>query len=129
MRILLILILAITLTACGQTDLPTPVRPVVVSSQPIDRPQLSLPPVDRIQARNVEWIIITPENIDEVFNRMRERGQPLALFALTEAGYQNVSLNTADSLKLILQQQAVIDGYEQYYIVVDQAIEDHNNRR
>jgi hypothetical protein len=121
----LILASAIFVVGCS-TPTPDPVRPIVIDSQPITRPSLTLPLVDRYNARNVEWIIITPENAEEVFSDISQTGKPVVVFALTEEGYENISLNTSEALRVILQQQSVIDGYRAYYIRVDGSIAAHN---
>lgn len=113
------------LAAC---DTPEPTtKPIVIQSQPIQRPALTLPPVDPFRARDVEWVVITPENADEVFQRMQAQGQAPALFGVAERGYENISINTAESLRVILQQQAVIDGYREYYLRVDRNLAQHNS--
>ena len=38
------------------------VDPVVISTKPLDRPELILPPTDQLTMRDVEWVIITEEN-------------------------------------------------------------------
>ena len=115
----------ILLTACGEpTEL---VKPVVIQSQPISRPAINLPPVDRFNARPVEWIVVTPENIDQIFADMEARGVEPVIFGVNEQGYENIALNTQQSLSIILQQQAVIDGYREYYITADGRIREHNS--
>jgi hypothetical protein len=102
-------------------------KPIVIDSKPIERPALSLPPVDKYNALPVQWIVVTPENVEQIFSEMRSKGQAPALFALTENGYENISINTQQALRVIMQQQAIIDGYQQYYVRVDRNIQTHNN--
>lgn len=101
-------------------------RPVVVQAAPIERPPLDLPEIDPLNARDVQWIVVTPDNVDQVFQRMAASGQAPALFAVDERGYENIAINTQESLRVILQQQSVIEGYREYYLVVNQRIEAHN---
>lgn len=113
-------------TAC----IPSPeirATPVTIQSQPIQRPALNLPPVDPFRARDVEWVVVTPENADRIFNEMRARGQAPALFGVDERGYENISVNTQESLRVVLQQQAVIDGYRAYYLRVGKQIDEFNS--
>lgn len=126
MKWFLIIPLAI-IVGCGETQDNDPVRPIVISSEPIARPELNLPNVDQYTARNVNWIVITPENAVQIFSEMEARGQAPALFALDENGYENISVNTQEALRIILQQQAQIDGYREYYIIVNRRILTHNN--
>jgi len=103
--------------------------PVVIQNQPIERPSLTLPEVDTYQARDVDWIVVTPENAERVFQDLEEQGKSPALFSVTEQGYENISLNNRDALRVIMQQKAVIRGYRQYYIRVDKNISDHNSNQ
>ena len=49
------------LSACSSTP-----RLIEVSATPIEKPELTLPKVDRIDMRKVEWTIVTEENWEEV---------------------------------------------------------------
>ena len=122
----LILTGILLLAACGE-PIPEPVRPIVIQAEPIARPALNLPNVDRIDARPVEWIVVTPENADQVFAEMEARGEEPVLFGVNEQGYENIAINTQQTLSVILQQQAVIDGYREYYITADGRIREHNS--
>ena len=126
-KITVSLVFAAFITGCASTQT-RPVERVEIKTTPIERPELTLPSVDRFTARDVNWIIITPENAEEVFASLQAQGSPVALFGLTDTGYENISINTQESLRIILQQQAVINGYQEYYLQADQAIETHNNR-
>jgi PBP1b-binding outer membrane lipoprotein LpoB len=116
---------AIMLSACSQ-NLPDPVTPIVIQREPLDRPTLNLPAVDKISAQPVDWTIVTPENIDEIFAGQAAQGEALVLFTVTATGYENISINTQEALRVIVQQQAVIDGYQVYYIRADGTIADFN---
>lgn len=118
--------LVLVLAACASNDTPAPTRPIVIDSQPIERPNLTLPPVDRYNAQDVEWIIVTPENAEDVFARLDREGRAASLFAVTEQGYENLAINIREALRVIQQQQAVIDSYQEYYIRVDSQIAQHN---
>lgn len=99
---------------------------VKVVSQPLPRPQLNLPAVDEYRARPVEWMVLTEANSAEVFQQLKQDGKPATLFAVDETGYVNISLNSVESLKTIMQQQAVINGYRKYYIQADGVIYEYN---
>lgn len=117
----------VTLLSACSTPPPEVVAPVVIKREPLPRPALNLPAVDRIDAQQVEWVIVTPENFTEIFAAMTARGDAPALFALTEQGYENLAINTQETLRVIIQQQAVIDGYQVYYIRADTTIADFNS--
>lgn len=119
----------ILITACSQEPGQLQERPVVIDSEPIQRPDLNLPDVDRYNGREVEWIIVTKQNAEQKLQELQEQGKPVALFALTETGYENLSINLQNALKIIRQQQSVIDGYQEYYIVTNNRITQHNSEQ
>ena len=102
------------------------VKPIVISAKPVDKPELILPKADRIQARDVEWIVITPDNYEEVFNQLAKDGKQVVLFAITSDGYENLALNMSDIRAYIQQQQAIIIAYEGYYLKSNSAIDEAN---
>jgi len=92
-----------------------PPQEIVVSSKPLDKPELTLPSVDELQLRPVEWIIITEANLEQRLEELRTSGQPIAIFGITGEGYENLGLNFSDIRALVQQQQEIIVAYENYY--------------
>jgi hypothetical protein len=115
--------LVLTLVACNR------LKPQVieVSAKPIDKPELTLPPVDELRLREVNWIIINKDNLDAKLAELTAGGKPLAMFVLTGEGYENLGLNISDIRALVQQQQAIIIAYENYYKNADQAIQEFND--
>ena len=103
-------------------------RPITVSASPVDRPELVLPSPDRIQTRPVEWIIVTPDTAEAVFERIRATGRPVTFFALTENGYEALALNLNDLRTFIQQLQTIIVAYENYYAQSTAALDEANRR-
>jgi hypothetical protein len=118
------LILFVALSGCVSSQ----PRPITVSASPVDRPELVLPSPDRIQTRQVDWIIVTPDNAEAVFERIRATGKPVTFFALTENGYEALALNLNDLRTFIQQLQTIIQAYENYYAQSTAALEEANRR-
>ena len=76
---------------------------------------LSLPAPSPLNLENVDWVIITKENADEVFKEIKNGGGDYALFALTDNGYEKLALNMADIRILLAQQRQIIIQYQEYY--------------
>ena len=110
--------LVLALTACSSN----PLQRIEVSAKPIDKPQLVLPPVDELNLRPVEWIVINQENLDEKIAELTAGGAPLAMFVLTGDGYSNLGLNFSDIRALVQQQQQIILAYERYYVQAEEAM-------
>ena len=126
MKLIVILCLILGLAACGDGNNTAPTTRVEINSTPISRPNLVLPRVDGYSAHNIEWIIITPDNADEVFATLAANGDSVALFAVTSKGYEKLSINAREALRVIMQQQSTINGYKRYYIEVDGVIFEYN---
>ena len=113
----------LSLSACS-----TPVKKIEVSSVQVERPELTLPPVDVVRMRPIEWVIITEENYAEVVASAKASGKPVAFFALTDDGYENLGLNFSDIRALVQQQKAIIASYEDYYNRSKKALDDADNK-
>ena len=69
-----------------------------------------------LELQDVDWIIITKENADEVFEKIKnEKNGDYALFALTDNGYEKLSLNFADIRNKLAEQRQIILSYKEYY--------------
>lgn len=110
--------LVLALTACSN---PMP-QLINVSSKPIDKPTLTLPPVDEIDLRPVQWVIINEANLETKLTELRGKG-PLAMFVLTGEGYENLGMNFSDIRALVQQQQAIIVAYQNYYQAAEAAMD------
>ena len=82
---------------------------ITVSTKPIEKPTLIVPPVDTLVMKEVKWIIVTEENLDEVIADLKKSGQPLAIFGLSGQGYENLSVNFSAIRALVQQQQIALD--------------------
>lgn len=104
--------------------------PNVVSykSEPIEKPALVLPDVTVLELRDADWEIITPEELNNIFNKLKKDGEPVVVYALTTEGYSQLSLNIADILKLVSQQKAIIEAYKEYYEQTEKNINEHNSK-
>jgi hypothetical protein len=116
-------LVVLLLSSCSSTP-----RLIEVSATPIDKPELTLPKVDRLEMRKVEWVIVTEENWEEVKQQIKKSGRPLALFSITDKGYANLGLNFSDIRALVQQQQTIIAAYESYYKNAEEALDTANKQ-
>jgi expansin (peptidoglycan-binding protein) len=89
------------------------VTSVEVQTIEIPRPAPIVPEVDQLDLRPVQWVVITPENVDEKFNEIKD-GE-YVFFALTREGYENLALNISDIRANIEQHKRVIAIYKQQF--------------
>lgn len=118
----LLIPIILSISACSSS--PTPITNI--RTTPIERPTLILPETTSLNSRQVEWKVVTPENIDSIFAEMTASGKTPVLFALTTNGYENVSLNMSEIARLIKEQNAIILAYKNYYEKADNAIATNN---
>jgi mitochondrial fission protein ELM1 len=76
--------------------------------------------------RGVDYIIVTEDNITEVWAELEAAGKPIVLFALTSDGYENLALNSAEIIRFLSEQRAVIIAYKEYYEKADKTIDSYN---
>ena len=79
------------------------------------REPLDLPMTEPLSLVDVEWIVVTKDNIDEVMEKVKAEGGDYALFAVTDEGYKKLSLNFADIRNKLYEQQQIILSYKEYY--------------
>tara|TARA_R110002050_G_scaffold141439_1_gene266615 strand:+ start:33 stop:509 length:477 start_codon:yes stop_codon:yes gene_type:complete len=115
-------VVLVLLSACSSP------RVLQITTTPIAKPELTLPDVDVIKTKPVEFFIITPENYAKVFAKIKKSGRPIALFALTDKGYENLGTNLSSVRALIEQQKTIIAAYESYYKESKNAINSANKQ-
>jgi hypothetical protein len=79
------------------------------------REPLDLPMPVPLKLIDVEWIIVTKDNVDEVMERVKAEGGDYALFAVTDEGYKKLSTNFADIRNKLYEQNQIILSYKEYY--------------
>ena len=81
----------------------------------MEKTPLNLPMSDPLKLESVNWRVVTPENIDKVWEELGAEGGNVVLFALTEDGYKTLSLNFAQIRNFILTQNEMLIKYRLYY--------------
>jgi hypothetical protein len=103
----------ILIAACSAPNqsLPPPVTPVEIRTVQVRPPSPIVPNVDPLRLRDVNWLIVTPSNIDQAFERVQTQDGDSVLFSITPSGYEALSLNLSDIRALIEQQRRIIAIY------------------
>lgn len=65
--------------------------------------------------REVQWLVITPENAEQIWQKLKDEKKDLMLIALTDEGYEMLAMNIAEIKNLIAQQRSIIIKYKEYY--------------
>lgn len=114
-KIMTIALTAISLQGCGFSWFSKREEPIQVQTKPIERTPLNIDNPPPLRLRSLDWIVITPENWEEVFKQMQSKDQNLVLFGLTSDGYQTLALTIAEIRNLLNTQRIIIDKYREYY--------------
>lgn len=118
------LLLSLALAGCA-----TPVKQIEVSAKPIEKPILTLPKTAKVKMRDVKWKIVNKDNVNQIIAEMEKNGDSVVFFTLTDKGYEALAMNIADLRKLVMEQQAIIAAYDQYYQNSQKAIDAANTER
>ena len=114
-NIILLSVLAVFLTSCGSS-----VQEIQVTTVEVSKTPLNLPNPDPLQLQNVEWIIITKDNANEIFERIKSAGGEYALFAVEDTGYEKLQINFTDIRNKLAEQRQLLLAYREYYEPVEQ---------
>ena len=81
-----------------------------VERMPLD---LELPPVETLEQVNL--IIITSDNQEEVYAKLKEQNIDPVLFAYTDEDWELVTKNNVRMRNTIIKLRAIIEAYKEYY--------------
>jgi hypothetical protein len=105
----LLLFLALTMTGCSWLQ----PEPEIITRTVTVAPDIPLKSAPRpITMTDVNWYVVTTDNIEEFEARFENENTDLVFFALSVPHYQNLSVNLSDIRRYIEQQQAIILYYE-----------------
>jgi hypothetical protein len=69
-----------------------------------------------LELQDIDWVIITKDNAEEVFEKIKnDKNGDYALFAVTDEGYEKLALNFADIRNKLAEQRQIILSYKEYY--------------
>ena len=114
MRIILIILLAITLTSCTFGE-----RKIKIFQMEEPRAKLNLESPSPLTLDDLRWIIITSKNAEEVFQRLEAEGFDPVLFGLTDKDYETIAKNFGQIRSYLKEQNAILEKYKEYYEPTD----------
>ena len=115
-NIILLSLLAVFLTSCGSS-----VQEIQVTTVEVSKTPLNLPNPDPLKLQDVEWIIITKDNANEIFERIKAAGGEYALFAVEDTGYEKLQINYTDIRNKLAEQRQLLLAYREYYEPIEEA--------
>ena len=88
---------------------------IEIKKKAVDRTPLNLADPQPLKPTAPQWRVITPENQAQVFAELKSKNIDQVLFALTDDGYEELSVDIAQIRALIAQQRDIIIKYREYY--------------
>ena len=112
--IILLPVLALFLVGCAGTKV-QPESKVVIQKVIEKKLPLNIASPEPLNLDNVEWVIVTRENIDEVWAQIEGDNEGVALFALRHGDYEKLAMNIVEIRKLIGEYVIILKQYKEYY--------------
>ena len=107
--VLLSLTLIMSLTSCSG------VKQLEIFKTEVEREKLNLKKPTPLELEQLQWIIITSDNAEEVFTRLEEAGIDPVLFGLTDKDFELLAKNFARIRNQLKITNDLLDKYKQYY--------------
>ena len=115
LRLLLILTLLISSTACSTfSAFNNRVKQLEIFAEPVERaPIPTQPPPAPVRLKDVQWYVVSEENFEDFKERITDRQGMLVWYAITVNDYESLSVNLQEIRRYIVQQQELINYYEE----------------
>jgi len=114
---ILALILVIALSGCASVD-----KIETVTTQEVKTP-LNLPNPKPVKLNKFKWVVVTKESSPGVFAKLESKGIDPVLFAVTDNGYEALSINIIEIKGYLIRLRTLLDEYRNYYEPKDQVNE------
>jgi len=115
-RHLLIPLIPLLISGCGTFKFGgQTVEPISIEKKAVERTRLDLSEPKPLTGKPVQWIVITPENAEKVWEDLKKDNVDLVLFAITDEGYEELAISMAEIRNFIAQQRSIIIKYKEYY--------------
>ena len=109
LSVLVSLILITFLTSCSG------VKKLSIFKEEVPRAKLNLEKPTPLQLEELQWIIITSENAEEVFKKLEEKGIDPVLWGLTDKDFELLAKNFARIRNQLKITNDLLDKYKEYY--------------
>ena len=107
--VLVILLIGFLLSGCSS------VKQLDIFKTEVERAPLNLSEPEAAKMEKIQWVIITSENAEEVFAKLKEQGKDPVLFGSSDEDYELLSKNFNQIRAYMIKQRQIIDQYKEYY--------------
>ena len=112
-NVLALLLVAVMLSGCSifRTKPVPPEVKIITEYVAVETYQPPMP--QPVQLEDVEWFVITKENLDEKWAEIKKlQGGDVVVFGVTPQAYENMAGNLQEMRRFILQQKEIILYYK-----------------
>lgn len=111
--ILSVLVLLILLTSL--TSGCSSIKKLDIFTTEVERQPLNLESPEPIKLDKIDWIVVSSENAEEMFARLKEEGYDPVVFGLSDEEYEDLAMNFAQIRAYIIKQNEILKKYREYY--------------
>jgi len=122
-KIISVIVLSCFLASCGL--LPEKTISIFTMEKSREKLNLKTPTIEEME--KLRWIVITSNNANEVFAKMKAEGLDPVLFGLSDEDYELLAKNFAQIRSTLKQTQDILDRYKEYYEGTTKQNTDNNN--
>ena len=111
-KYIILMIGVLMLVGCASKP---PIKQIEVTTTAIEKLPLSFPNPAPLEMQEVEWMIVTEENIEEAWALLTSKNEGVALFALRHGDYERLALNIKEIRALLGEYIVILKKYREYY--------------
>ena len=111
MNLISVILIAGVLSLSGCSS----IKKLDIFTMEVEREPLALEKPEIRQLEKLKWIIITSENADEVFKKMKDEGIHPVVFGLSDKDFQLLAKNFARIRNHLKVTNDLLDKYKEYY--------------
>ena len=108
-------VMALFLVGCASNPPAEPTAKVVIQKVIEKKLPLNIADPEPLDLQHIEWVIVTRDNIEEVWAEIEGDNEGVALFALRHGDYERLALNIADIRSVIGEYVIILKRYKEYY--------------
>ena len=91
------------------------VKELSIFKEEVPRAELNIEKPTPLELEELQWIIITSENAEEVFKKLEEKGIDPVLWGLTDKDFELLAKNFARIRNPLKITNDLLDQYKEYY--------------
>ena len=113
--IILLPLLALLLVGCASNPPAKPTEKVVIQKIIEKKLPLNIQDPQPLELEKIDWVIVTEENVEEIWEQIRSDNEGVALFALRHGDYERLALNIAEIRSQLGEYVVILKRYREYY--------------